>query len=104
MNLVPGDISGRIGMTTAHDLVLSDIQYSDAGTYTCQASNVNGEAFNRTYVEIAGKYYKKISEDTQERPKRYEKSSGSATITSHSPSQTQRLTKHSRDRERLKEA
>ena len=43
-------------MLLTHELVLSDVTYSDAGTYTCEASNANGEAFNRTYVTVVGEY------------------------------------------------
>ena len=54
LNLMPG-VAGRLSMTNAHELVITEVQYSDAGTYTCEASNVNGEAFNRTYLTIVGK-------------------------------------------------
>ena len=53
LNLIPG-VSGRLSMLLTHELVLSDVTYSDAGTYTCEASNANGEAFNRTYVTVVG--------------------------------------------------
>ena len=55
LNLIPGDISQRIGMLLTFDLVLSEITYGDAGTYTCKASNINGEASNTTRVEVVGK-------------------------------------------------
>ena len=58
LNLIPGT-SGRLSLTTANDLVISDIQYSDAGTYTCQASNINGDAFNKTYLNVVGMTHKK---------------------------------------------
>ena len=64
LNLIPGDVNGRIGMTATFDLVLSEINYRDAGTYTCLASNINGEARNSTYVTVAGNsfymYYSKV--------------------------------------------
>ena len=53
MNLIPGT-SGRISMLITHELVLSEMMYSDTGTYTCEASNINGEAFNRTYLTVIG--------------------------------------------------
>ena len=42
-------------MLLTFDLVLSEITYGDAGTYTCKASNINGEASNTTRVEVVGK-------------------------------------------------
>ena len=47
-------MSGRIGMTVAFELVLTEIQYSDSGAYVCHASNVNGEASNRTILTVVG--------------------------------------------------
>ena len=55
MNLVQGLI-GRVSMLNTHELVMSEITYSDMGTYTCEASNINGEAFNRTYLTVVGEY------------------------------------------------
>ena len=54
LNLIAGDISGRIGMTLTFELFLSEINYGDAGTYTCQASNANGDASNSTVVTVVG--------------------------------------------------
>ena len=55
LNLIPGELNGRIGMTVAFGLVLTQIDYSDAGSYVCKASNINGEASNRTVVTVVGK-------------------------------------------------
>lgn len=53
---MPGDTSGRIGMTTNFDLVLTEISYNDAGTYICEAENINGKAQNLTLVQVVGTY------------------------------------------------
>ena len=42
-------------MTVAFGLVLTQIEYGDAGSYVCKASNINGEASNRTVVTVVGK-------------------------------------------------
>ena len=54
LNLIPGELNGRIGMTVAFGLVLTQIEYGDAGSYVCKASNINGEASNRTVVTVVG--------------------------------------------------
>ncbi|KAL4221262.1 ATP-dependent RNA helicase ddx25 [Mactra antiquata] len=50
--LTPGDINGHIGMTLENAIVFNDVMFSDAGIYTCKATNVNGEAINTTRVEV----------------------------------------------------
>ena len=55
LNLVPGQLTDRIGMSNSFELVLTEIQYGDAGQYVCHASNINGEAFNMTIVTVVGK-------------------------------------------------
>ena len=56
LNLVRGDTSGRIGMSYVFELVLTQIQYSDSGTYICEAENINGKAANLTVVRVVGKF------------------------------------------------
>ena len=41
-------------MTTNFDLVLTEISYSDSGTYICEAENINGKAQNLTLVKVVG--------------------------------------------------
>ena len=54
MNLLPGNTDGRVGMTTKYGLVLNNVQYSDQGVYTCQATNTLGQASNTTRVVVIG--------------------------------------------------
>lgn len=54
MNVVAGDRNGRIGMDLAFGLVLTNIQFSDEGFYTCKATNVLGEASNSTQLNVMG--------------------------------------------------
>ena len=42
-------------MSLTFDLKINGVQESDAGFYTCAASNINGEASNSTYVTVVGK-------------------------------------------------
>ena len=55
MNLVPGMLDGRIGMTAKNTLIITQIQFSDQGLYTCEASNDLGKATNSTYMTVVGK-------------------------------------------------
>ena len=55
MNLVPGMLDGRIGMTAKNTLIIPQIQFSDQGLYTCEASNDLGKATNSTYMTVVGK-------------------------------------------------
>ena len=57
LNLVRGDTAGRIGMTYGFDLILTEIAYSDSGTYICEAENENGKAANLTVVRVVGRVY-----------------------------------------------
>ncbi|KAL4221661.1 Contactin 1 [Mactra antiquata] len=52
MNLMPGDLNGRIGMDIRNTLILTDIQYSDGGVYTCTAANTLGDASNYTEIRV----------------------------------------------------
>ncbi|XP_060571800.1 contactin-3-like [Ruditapes philippinarum] len=52
LNLAKGDMNGRIGMNLAFGLVLTDIQYSDKGFYTCKGSNMHGEAAMTTDLNV----------------------------------------------------
>lgn len=52
----PGDLNGRIGMNLEYGLVLTDVEYSDQGFYSCKGTNALGEAFNSTQVKIMGIY------------------------------------------------
>ncbi|XP_052761161.1 contactin-5-like [Mya arenaria] len=49
---VTGDLSGHVGMTIDYALVFKNIQPSDAGQYTCHASNSEGEASMSTAVSV----------------------------------------------------
>ena len=53
--MMPGDMSGRLGMSVDNDLIFNGIDMSDAGVYTCKASNTNGEASNTTRIEVIRK-------------------------------------------------
>lgn len=55
LGVVPGDVSGHLGMTIDFALVFNSVERSDAGYYTCQASNSQGEASNSTRVSVTGK-------------------------------------------------
>ena len=41
-------------MTTNFDLIMTEISYSDSGTYICEAENINGKAQNLTLVKVVG--------------------------------------------------
>ena len=55
LSLMPGELSGQLGMTLDNDLVFNNIAYSDAGTYVCKATNLNGEAQKVTRVQVIRK-------------------------------------------------
>lgn len=57
MNVMPGDLNGRIGMDIKHSLFLNNILLSDQALYTCKASNVHGEARNSTEIKAISKFY-----------------------------------------------
>ena len=44
-------------MTYGFDLILTEIAYSDSGTYICEAENENGKAANLTVVRVVGRVY-----------------------------------------------
>lgn len=52
--MTAGDTSGHMGMTIDYALVFNDIVQSDAGYYTCKATNSEGEATNVTRVIVTG--------------------------------------------------
>ncbi|XP_053378888.1 contactin-like isoform X2 [Mercenaria mercenaria] len=52
LNLVPGDLNGRIGMNLRYGLILTNVEYSDRGFYTCKGTNSLGEAVNATQLNI----------------------------------------------------
>ena len=54
LNLVKGDMNGRVGMDLAFGLVMTDIQHSDRGFYTCKGSNIHGDASMTTELNIMG--------------------------------------------------
>ena len=60
ISVLPGDITGRIGMTLKNTLVLREISHSDQGIYMCKASNALGEAINQTRLQVISKksFYK----------------------------------------------
>ncbi|XP_060571798.1 contactin-like [Ruditapes philippinarum] len=52
LNLVPGDLNGRIGMNLDYGLVFTSVEYSDRGFYTCKGTNGLGTAVNSTQLNI----------------------------------------------------
>lgn len=57
MNLIPGDLGGRVSMDLSNGLWLTSIDYSDAAMYTCKATNSLGDASNNTRLVVIGKKY-----------------------------------------------
>lgn len=52
LNLMPGDMSSRIGMDSFFSLWITDIVLSDQAIYTCKAFNPEGEASNFTRLIV----------------------------------------------------
>ncbi|KAK3583433.1 hypothetical protein CHS0354_025554 [Potamilus streckersoni] len=52
LNLVRGDTSQRMGMASNNALILTSIQPSDQGYYTCKATNAIGGSTNGTFVTV----------------------------------------------------
>ncbi|XP_045161359.2 contactin-like isoform X2 [Mercenaria mercenaria] len=52
LNIVKGDMNGRVAMNLEFGLVITAIQYSDRGYYTCKATNILGDAVNSTQLHI----------------------------------------------------
>ncbi|KAH3826570.1 hypothetical protein DPMN_128476 [Dreissena polymorpha] len=52
LGVVGGNLGGNIGMTVDFALVLSNIVQSDAGLYTCQATNSEGQVSSAIQVKV----------------------------------------------------
>ena len=55
LNLLPGDLNGRVGMNLDFGLVFTNVEYSDRGFYTCKGTNGLGTAVNSTQLNVMGK-------------------------------------------------
>lgn len=56
LSVIPGEVTGRLGMTLDNDLILNNIDFSDQGRYTCKGSNIHGDAVNTTVITVVRKY------------------------------------------------
>ncbi|KAL4221440.1 Immunoglobulin like [Mactra antiquata] len=52
LNIMPGLLTDRLGMTLTGDLVITQVQSGDQGTYICRAINKYGDASNSTFLSV----------------------------------------------------